>query len=309
MLGGVRNALARGIRSVREAAVDGREFWGDWRRYVRWATPTEGSVRRDDAACHVETQVAKDSHRVEKAFAVREPRRPFGAGPGERLAALLPPGDAAADWVVHGREALAARDRWNATGERDAGLAVPVEPWPGLDADVLDRFFASRYSLRDFDPDRVVTRADVERATALAQRTPSVCNRQAARVHAYLDRAAVARVMALHQGSAGFADDIPAVAILTVDTRLMAGPGERNQRWIDGGLFAMSFAWALHGLGIGNIMLNWSRTNADTDALRRVAGIPDHEDVLVLVGMGYPREGARRTRSLRRPRDEVLTFH
>ena len=309
-MGGRAAVIGRRLRVVREAVLNGREFLVDWVRYVRHSTPTEGSVRADDAACHLETQIAKDSHRVEKALAMREPRGGFGAGPADRLTALLPEeGPDEPAWVVHGREALAAREGFNTTGERDPVLTVPLEPWPGLDPAVLDGFFASRYSLRHFDAEKAVTRADIERATALAQRTPSVCNRQAARVHAFLGRADVDRILPLHQGSAGFGHDIPAVVVLTVDTRLMAGAGERNQQWIDGGLFAMSFSWALHGLGIGNIMLNWSRTNAATRALRTAADIPEHEDVLMLVGLGHPAPGARRTRSPRRAPAEVLRFH
>ena len=37
--------------------------------------------------------------------------------------------------------------------------------------------------------------------------------------------------------------------------------------------------------------------------------IPEHEDVLMLVGLGHPAPGARRTRSPRRAPAEVLRFH
>ena len=47
--------IGRRLRVVREAVLNGREFLADWVRYVRHSTPTEGSVRADDAACHLET--------------------------------------------------------------------------------------------------------------------------------------------------------------------------------------------------------------------------------------------------------------
>ncbi|HHU40548.1 MAG TPA: hypothetical protein GXZ45_14870 [Propionibacterium sp.] len=72
---GPSTMIGRRLRLLREAVTQGREFTADWWRYVRYATPTEGSVRPDDEACHLETQIAKDAHRVEKALAVREPRR------------------------------------------------------------------------------------------------------------------------------------------------------------------------------------------------------------------------------------------
>ena len=298
-------------RDAREAVADAREFLVDWWRFVRWAAPSEGRVLPDDDPAHVAAQVEKDAHRVEKGLAVPEPRRPFGEEPTRRLEVLLPAPMGGTDgpgWAVHGREALAARDLWNRTGDRDAaGLAPVAGAWAGLDPAVLQGFFRSRHSVRDFAGP--VTVAEVRAAAHLAQSSPSVCNRQAPRVHAYLDKRDADALLALHRGSAGFAHLVPSLAIVTVDLRLFTGAGERNQGWIDGGLFAMSFVWALHGAGLGSCMLNWSRTNADTAALRSRAGIPEHEDGLLMVAMGRPTPGGRRTRSARRPLDEVLTLH
>lgn len=100
--------------------------------------------------------------------------------------------------------------------------------------------------------------------------------------------------------------EVPVVAVVTVDSRLFTGTHERNQRWVDGALFAMSLVWALHGLGLSTCMLNWSMNNAASNRLRAAAGLPEHEDVVVLLALGYAATGCRVARSPRRDLDQVL---
>ncbi|GAA4741716.1 hypothetical protein GCM10023328_23660 [Modestobacter marinus] len=120
------------------------------------------------------------------------------------------------------------------------------------------------------------------------------------------DPARIARLAGLQNGNAGFRDQIPCLLVVTVDAKLFAGAGERNQRWVDGGLYAMSLVWALHAQGVASCMLNWSVGHAQSRRLRGAAGIPDHLDVVTLVAAGHPRDGLRVARSPRRPVDEVL---
>ncbi len=112
--------------------------------------------------------------------------------------------------------------------------------------------------------------------------------------------------LSLQNGNSGFGSAVPTVALVTVDTQLFAGPGERNQGWIDGGLFSMSFVWALHGLGLDSCMLNLSLRNGRSDALRRTLDIPDYELPIMMIAIGYARPGHRVARSPRRPIDEIV---
>jgi nitroreductase len=63
--------------------------------------------------------------------------------------------------------------------------------------------------------------------------------------------------------------------------------GERNQAWIDGGMFAMSFVLALHSLGLGTCCLNWSVEQKTDIALRAEAAIPDSEVIIMLLAIGH----------------------
>ena len=170
-------------------------------------------------------------------------------------------------------------------------------------------FFATRRSIRDFDVSRVPALEDLVGAVELARNTPSVCNRQGFRVHIYRDRPTIDRILQIQGGATGFNDTVPTVAVVTARRALFVGPMERNQRWVDGGLFAMTLVWAFHAIGLGTCMLNWSMGLRSSDRLRAAADIPDGEDIVVLLAIGHPRSGARVARSEKRSISDLAHFH
>jgi nitroreductase len=114
-------------------------------------------------------------------------------------------------------------------------------------------------------------------------------------------------MLRFQSGNTGFTDSIPTLAVITTDTRYFSGIGERNQAWIEGGLFAMSFVWALHALGYDTCMLNMSVPNKTAAALRAEASIDDAEQVIMMIAIGRGRPGHRRARSPRKSVSEVTS--
>src|SRR5690606_13272847 len=98
----------------------------------------------------------------------------------------------------------------------------------------------TRRSVRAFDTDRDVDMEIIDEALRIFQQTPSVCNRQAARLHIYRDRRKIIELLGIQAGSAAFRDRVPYLAAVTSDQRLFTGAGERNQSLIDGALAAMT---------------------------------------------------------------------
>lgn len=254
----------------------------------------------------LEGATIKEYHRIEKGFALRAPKRPFGLGYEAGLAEMserLEP----TSWVKGDAESsLRALHRWNSDGFRTESIAPIAKICdPPINFAQLEEFFQSRHSIRSFDHAREVPRETIEAAVRLAQRSPSVCNRQASRVHVFYGNSAQ-RVLSLQTGSKAFAAEVPAVVVVTVDRQHFAGTAERNQPWVDGGLFAMSLVWAFHGIGVATCMLNWSRNNGDSNRLRNTANIPDAEDIVTLIAVGYAAADARAARSRRMPLEQVL---
>lgn len=194
---------------------------------------------------------------------------------------------------IHGREVGTVRI--NVTEVREA---LPRN---------AERFFNLRRSVRQF-ADKPVTRDEVRRAVKMAQRAPSVCNRQGAKVYAYTDRNEREKILSFQDGNAGFGDHGSVVFIVTCDMSVFYKNGERNQAFVDGGLFAMALALALHALGLGACMLNWSRSPRHDILLRKAAGIPDNEAVITMMVAGHLPDEFEVAASPRRQLEDVLVW-
>lgn len=308
--------VRRAIASTRDSALLGVEALRDGRRHGKFAAPADAAFHPDLSDRNLEAQITKDYHRIEKGLALSEPKRPFGRAVQGRLEKMLPYADRSSDPTVHAaasraREALAALKAWNEGGSVDDAVAPPIaSDADAIDVAQLESFFTSRHSLRDFDPSRPVDDDVLAHAAVMAGSTPSVCNRQAGRVHVYHDPDTISQLLKLQAGNAGFGHTVPTLIVFTVESGLFAGSGERNQRWIDGSLYAMTYTWALHGLGTQSCMLNWSKRNSHSNAARNVGNIPASEDIICMMAIGYPKSpSARVARSPRRGTDETIRIH
>lgn len=168
-----------------------------------------------------------------------------------------------------------------------------------------ENFFTSRRSVRQFAPEPI-TRAEIERAVRMAQRAPSVCNRQRGRVYAYTNSEERAHVLSFQDGNAGFGDQASVVFVVTCDLTIFYKNGERNQGFVDGGLFAMSLVLALHAMGFGSCLLNWSRGPKEDFRFRNQLGIPDSQVIITLLAAGRLLPEFTVAASPRRPLEEVL---
>lgn len=151
-------------------------------------------------------------------------------------------------------------------------------------------FVKSRYSVRQFNGAPISDEV-VGRAIDLAIKTPSVCNRCAWKVYNVASPSLRAKVLACQNGNAGFGDTCGNVLIVAMDLRCFEGGGERNQAYVDGGLFAMSLMYALHDEGVASCFLNWSAHYFQDRKLRKLLDIPNYEVIITFIGIGgYPKK-------------------
>ncbi len=249
-------------------------------------------------------------HQVEKGLSLPAPKRPFGQGARDQMLTLarhpsyIDVGQGAREAAENALDAL---DLW-AREERISPATTPAGVTP-LPRPELGDFFTSRHSCRNYDMTRPVSEEALKAAVNAAQQTPSVCNRQAARVRILTEPARIKAALQLQNGNRGFTDSVPTLAVVTVDRRYFRGPGERNQRWIDGALFAMTLVWGLHAQGLATCMLNWSMGATATRALRERLELGDEQDVICMIAIGHASEGFHVARSRRRPIDQVLSWN
>lgn len=300
--------LARRFRRLNGRVVIRREFWKDRRRYARHAIAADRDLPPHLFGRGLETQLTKDYHRVEKGLALPVVKRPFGVDVGKRLGHYLQQAKSDEPFATYAREAHEALTRWNEGDGMPDTLTIPGDRLPAnpLDPESARQFFAGRRSVRNYDASRIVPQDLLRTAVDFAINTPSVCNRQSWHIR-FFEGQRAHEVLGHQNGNRGFASTVTQVAVISVDQRLFAGAGERNQPWIEGGLFAMSFVWALHALDVSTCLLNWSMGNDATAALRSACGIPNHEVVITLVAIGYPAAGFAVARSPRRSVDDVVS--
>jgi nitroreductase len=280
--------------------------------------------------------ITMDYHRIEKGLALREPRVGFGSWFMPRLLANLETYRAAygADQVVfvtlnalsayldfneaRGHEVPAVREGvarlLSKLGAAEAGgREGGVHRLSGQDIRSnacrdLGPFFRSRHSIRNF-AETPVPLDLVEKAVSMAIHTPSVCNRESWRVHVYADAESKQSVLRHQNGNRGFGDQAAYVLIVTTDIQSFTSVGERNQAWIDGGMFAMSLIWALHSLGLGTCCLNFCVEKETDTALRASAGIPDSQAVIMMLAVGSLPEELAVAQSPRKPLGEMIVLH
>jgi nitroreductase len=295
----------------------------DARRYLRHS----GTLRQSDREVH-HARIMREAHRLEKGLALPEPEPGYGGAVVKRLVTLL------ASYRSHfgqsgitdlASAAIKEHAEFNGINPlTDQNLSHVVGQARSyklggtqtvLRADVhthsrrdLSAFFAHRHSVRDFDS-APVDQDTIRAAVTMALKTPSVCNRQSWRVHVLMSEATKKRALSFQNGNRGFGHLAPVVLIVTSDLRSFLEPFERYQCWIDGGLFAMSLNYALHSLGLGACMLNWSVDASVDAALRQAIGIPAHEAIITFMAVGHLPEKFKVARSCRREIEDVLTFH
>jgi len=169
----------------------------------------------------------------------------------------------------------------------------------------FDEFSKSRYSIRQFKSGLI----DVERlrkSVQIAQKSPSVCNRQSTRVLIVQDSKILKSALDIQAGSKGFTDEIEQVLFVLGDLSCFTGSRERNQVFVDGGLFAMSLLYALHADGLATCSLNWSACRKQDSALRSLYIINDSETIIMMIAVGYMKEQFSVAYSARRDTDDVL---
>lgn len=327
------------VKKLLRTFLDGERLDTVRRLRARWARPTayrydgqrfmaaSSAGRGCDDEERLAAHIVKDFHSIEKGLALPKPRPMFGKGVVARLmsdVAVYESLYGTSKVTLRARDALSAYVAYNGEGEltalcdflsrgatserAEAGVDTLSEAqlFP-CDTASARRFLESRRSARIFTGQAVPQEA-IRQAVGMAQRVPSVCNRQSARVFATTDPETMKEVLSFQNGNRGFGDTLGAVFIVASDLRAFTSLGERNQPWVDGGIFAMGLVNALHALHIGACMLNWSVEPGRDKAMRRRFGIGDHYAVITMIGAGYVPETFNVAMSPRRDISDVVMF-
>jgi len=172
------------------------------------------------------------------------------------------------------------------------------------EAPLFDSVVSLRSSVRNFGVGEVAL-ADVHSAIALAQQSPSTCNRQSSRVLVTKDRTQISKLLALQGGANGFSEQINCLLVICSDLSCYQGPGDRTSGIIDGSLFGMSLLHAATRYNIASIPLNWSKSYKDDIKLREMIKFPVSYTVLFFIGLGTFKNNVRVAHSTKNSTFEI----
>ncbi|NVK21498.1 MAG: nitroreductase family protein [Kangiellaceae bacterium] len=274
-------------------------------------------------------RLLQKAHSIEKGLSMPEPRDFFGLKALRELEGLI------RQYEQRGLDEnhisiRKARGVIGAYFERHEGLEIPEEiarfrplakgltTVPGIGtveltragqaaaaAGDLESVMRSRRSTRIFAPGDVSSE-DIQAAVSLAGTTPSVCNRQSARVYSVRDPELKEKMLALQGGSRGFGHHIDTLLVVTSDMSNFRDGRERNQGFVDGGMFAMSLLLALHHRGLGTCPLNWSADRTKNEKLISLLSLPKTDLIIMMIGVGQLPEEFHVAASPRREISDLL---
>jgi len=210
----------------------------------------------------------------------------------------------------------AARDAYRAarapfTRPEDSTRRVPYHresaPLP-VGINELAELAHRRRSVRWFE-DRPVPRNCVDRALEVALQSPSACNRQPFVFHIFDDPELVRKVSVIPMGTKGYAQNIPAIAVLVGRQRAYFNERDRHLIYIDGALAAMSFMYGLEVQGIASCPINWPEISDRETRMARLLGLATDERPVMLIAFGYPDPEGTVAFSQKKPLAEARTYN
>lgn len=162
-----------------------------------------------------------------------------------------------------------------------------------------------RFAVRSYS-DEPVSKKDIEEAIAIAMKTPTVCNRQSLRVHVMYKKEVIEKVLEV-QGGIAYYDTPPVLLLITADDNGYVGVNERNQGFVDGGLFAMSVLYALEYKKLAACPCHAMFTEIPEKTIRGMLDLADSEKLITFISVGHFNEKNSVCKSFRYPVDYILS--
>lgn len=168
----------------------------------------------------------------------------------------------------------------------------------------FENFSNSRKSIRNFTG--IVDLDIIKKAVSLAQNAPSACNRQPSRVYVVQEKERIEKVLKVQSGNRGFGHLADKLIVLTAESGGYLGLNERNDVFVNGGIYAMNLLYALHYYKIGACPLNWCSMPEQDIEIRKICGILPSEAVIMIIACGGVPENFKLVTSHRNDSSNIL---
>jgi len=251
-------------------------------------------------------------HSIERAFSLRNTRAEFGVELVKNLKSMLDRIDDTSKYryeIEIANRALAEYNVYHGIKVDKISTFKPYKLYSHVEANSMSRYsdiVCSRSSVRNFSNAKI-NNLDVLKAIAMAKnKTPSVCNRQGWEVVLVRNLVRVKQVLALQNGNSGI-ENVQNVIVVCSTLTSFFGSNERNQPYIDGGLFLMSLLNSLHYRNIAGCSLNWSVDRKKDKNLKDLLGIDNSKVIISLIAIGsYSNKKIEIASSYKKPLTQIL---
>ena len=109
-------------------------------------------------------------------------------------------------------------------------------------------------------------------------------------------------------GTAGYAENIPCVAVVVGDLSEYSNARDRHVIYIDGALTSMSFMYALETLGLSSCPINWPDFGPLEQKMKKKLALENYERPIMLISFGYPAKDVEVPYSSKKSLDEIRTI-
>lgn len=146
-------------------------------------------------------------------------------------------------------------------------------------------FSNSRSSIRNFTKEELPLK-NIMNALELARNTPSACNRQSWRTYVFTDKSKAAVILEAQGGNRGFGHLSNKLIVITGELGVFGYTNERNQVFVDGGMYAMNLLYTLHANEVAACILNCSFDYKKEQEIKKLCNIKDSEVLIAMIALG-----------------------
>jgi len=169
----------------------------------------------------------------------------------------------------------------------------------------FESFSNSRHSIRHFRSEKIDV-SKIENSVFIARNAPSVCNRQSVEVYLINNKEITQDILKIQSGMNATSENVQQIIIITSEIGAFISPVERNQMFVDGGIFLQNLLYALHFNGIAACALNWSKPFFYEFNIRKHLKISHQKRIISAIAIGYPKDNLKVPFSSRKNVDEIL---
>lgn len=164
----------------------------------------------------------------------------------------------------------------------------------------------NRISIREYADTPVDINA-INKALEVAVHAPSVCNRQSERVRVVSNPEMIQRTLHIQGGWNGYKDP-PVLILVTSHLSSFNNAIERNEPYVDGGIFSMALLGAIEEQGLAACPLNTMFSKEQDDSVRQILDVPREEALIMLIALGNKPKTVLHPASQRRDYTSIVKY-